>query len=211
MSLLSFIALELTPAAVVVGNAGTEERSLLLGADGEVIAAPAVPRRADVEASAFALLISFDAAGSAGLDLSGRLGVVGKLFGFMQLVGETTMIDLIGPMRVIRGDALTLRLTVTNDADEREDLTDAEIELQVRASVGAAGDPLIRKVVGTGITLLAQGDDTLGQADIEITTADTDRAPALLWLDVVVTLSGKRQHVVAPRKFTIAGTVTPVS
>ena len=77
MSLLSFIALELTPAAVVVGNAGKEERSLLLGADGEVIAAPAVPRRADVEASAFALLISFDAAGSAGLDLSGRLGVVG--------------------------------------------------------------------------------------------------------------------------------------
>lgn len=148
-------------------------------------------------------------AGSGGI-LRGRLGIRSKLFGLLQLVGDT-MIDVIGPMRVIRGDTLSLRLTVTDDEDDREDLTDAEIELQVRTAAGAAGGPLIRKVVGDGIEILEQDGDTIGQADIEISSVDTDRAPALLWLDVVVTLVDRRQHVIAPRKFSIVGSVTPVS
>lgn len=139
----------------------------------------------------------------------GSLGVVGARLGLLQLVGDT-MIDLIGPMLVHRGDALALRLTITDDEDERVDITGATIELQVKANLGDADPPTIAKAVGTGITLLTQSGDTLGQADIAITggaAGDTDKTPGLYWLDVVLVLAGARAHVVAPREFTIGPVV----
>lgn len=141
--------------------------------------------------------------------MRGALGILGQRFGLLQLVGDT-MIDLIGPMLVYRGDAAPLRLTVTDDEDEPLRLTGATIEVQVKAALGDADPPVIAKAIGTGVTILTQSGDTLGQADIDITGGaggDTDKAPALYWLDVVVVLAGVRGHVIAPREFTIAPVV----
>lgn len=130
---------------------------------------------------------------------------VGELFGLLSLVGETEMIDLIGPMQLHRGDGATYRLTVFGDDDARADLTGATIELEVKAALGGADPAPIIKAVGTGITIaVPQTGGTKGQADIVIDSADSDIAPALYWLDVVVTLAGgQRKHVLAPREFTI--------
>ena len=136
------------------------------------------------------------------------IGVVGQLFGPLQLVGGTTVIDLIGPMLVYAGDTATLRLTVTDDADARVDLTGAAIELQVKPAIGAADPPTISKAVGSGITLLDQTSAaTKGQADIAISSVNTTQPAGLYWLDVVVEISGGRVHAVAPREFTVAEVV----
>lgn len=140
--------------------------------------------------------------------MTGALATVGQLFGFLQLVKETTVIDLIGPMLVYAGDSATYRLTVTDDADARVNLTGAVIELQVKGKPGAADPPTIAKATDSGITLLDQAaPDTKGQADISFTSSDTAKPPGLYWLDVVVTLAGARTHVVAPREYTIGAVV----
>lgn len=137
----------------------------------------------------------------------GRIASVGQWFGHLQLVEGADVIDLIGPMRIYRGDTATYRLTVTDDDDARINLTGATIELQVKTALGGADPAAIAKTVGGGITLLAQADDTLGQADVAISSADSGITPGLYWLDVVVVLAGSRQHVIAPREYTIADAV----
>lgn len=139
--------------------------------------------------------------------LHGSIAVVGQLFGHLQLVDGGTLIDLIGPMRVYRGDAARYRLTVTDDADARVDITGATIEVQVRTALGAVDPPSIGKSVGSGITILTQSGDTLGQADVVFASGDTNIAPALYWIDVVITLAGDRVHIVAPREYTISSVV----
>lgn len=202
-------AVDAATAATLV-PAGTFEREASGSSAVEVTAAATrILERAAAGASA--VLAASSVSAQTARVIRGRLGSLGRRFGLLQLLGEDTMIDLIGPMRVFRGDSLTLRLTVTDDEDERVDITDADIELQVRTAAGATGAPVIQKTVGAGIEILTQADDTLGQADISITSSDTDRAPALHYLDVVVTLGGQRAHVISPRKFSIAGSVTPVS
>lgn len=138
----------------------------------------------------------------------GALGVLQQRFGFLARVGETHVITLLGPLTVYAGDALPLRLTVTDDADARVDLTGAAIELEVKARIGGPDPAAIHKAIGSGITLLDQTSaDTRGQADIAITSTDTSLTPGLYWLDVVLTLSGVRGHVIAPREFTVLGVV----
>lgn len=141
--------------------------------------------------------------------MKATLAIVGKVFGQLALVQGSNMIDIVGPFTIYRGDAATLRLTVTDDDDARIDLTGATIELQVKAGIGDADPALIAKAIGTGVTLLDQtAPDTKGQADIAIAGGDTDRAPGLYWLDVVVTpLAGDRQHVITPIELTIGGVV----
>jgi hypothetical protein len=141
--------------------------------------------------------------------MKATIGSVGELFGLLQLVGETSMIDLIGPMRILRGDTATYRITVTDDDDARVDLDGAAIELQVKPTLGAADPPTISKLVGSGITILDQlVADTKGQADVAISSVDSSTpAAGLYWLDVVVVLAGARVHVVAPREYTIGETV----
>lgn len=135
------------------------------------------------------------------------LAMVGQLFGRLALAGDT-LIDLIGPMLVYAGDTATLRLTITDDADARIDLTAAAIEMQVKPAIGAADPATIDKAIGSGIELLDQTDAaTKGQADITITSDDTDQTAGLYWLDVVVMIGGGRVHAVAPLEFTIAPVV----
>lgn len=133
------------------------------------------------------------------------IATLGQLFGELQ--DNTTMITLIGPLLVYRGDSATYLLTVVDDKDKRVNLTGATIELQIARSLGAALK-LVSLAVGTGITLLDQSAaDTKGQATCEITSEQLDVAIGLCYLDVVIVDGADRKHVIAPREFTIAGVV----
>lgn len=135
------------------------------------------------------------------------IATVGELFGLLQLVGETVMIDQIGPLKIFRGNQVTYRITVTDDADARVNLTAYGIECEAKAELGGADPAAIACSIGDGITLLTQSGATLGQADIVITSAKSGIAPALYWLDVVTILAGVRVHVIPPRELTIANVV----
>lgn len=130
-----------------------------------------------------------------------------RLLGALQLAGVVPE-DLIGPITVYRGDDAAYLLTVTDDAGARVDLgTMSAIECQVKAAVGGADPPAIGKALGAGIDPLDQLlPATRGQALITFTGADTDQAPGLYALDVVV-VDGRRTHVIAPRDYTIADVV----
>lgn len=132
----------------------------------------------------------------------GAIGLVGQRFGELQRLEGTTMINIIGPINVYRGDQATFRLTVTDDEDARVDITGATIELQVKTAKGDADPATIAKSVGSGITLLAQTGDTEGQADAVLLSADTDIAPGLRYLSVVIVIAGVRQTLV-DREFVI--------
>jgi len=138
----------------------------------------------------------------------GALGVLQQRFGQIARLGETRVITLIGPLTVVAGDDLALRLTVTDDADARVDLTGATLELEVKAKLGGPDPAAIAKSIGAGITLLDQtAADTRGQADIAISGDDTSLSPGLYWLDVVLGLDGGRSHVIAPREFVVTPSV----
>lgn len=119
------------------------------------------------------------------------------------------MLDLIGPILLYRGDDATMRLTVTDDDDDRIALTLAAIEFVIKTGVGVE-EATISKSIGSGITLLDQdAPATKGQADIVLASSDTaDVAPGLYYLDVVVTINSVRTHVIAAREFTIADVVS---
>lgn len=130
------------------------------------------------------------------------------MFGALQ--DGDTMINLIGPMKVWRGDSAVYVLTVTDDEDERIDLTGKTIAMQVRSAPGATGAATISKTSGSGIELRDQlEDDTKGQAEITLLSADTSIAPGLYWIDVKITDGADVQHVIEPREFTIGAVVTP--
>jgi uncharacterized protein YfaS (alpha-2-macroglobulin family) len=136
------------------------------------------------------------------------LEIAGQMFGMLSQEKGDAVIAVVGPMRVWRGDTLDLVLSVTDDADEPVNLTGATIVLTVKPNPGDA-DATFQLAVGTGITLRAQAGDTLGQADIAITSAHSNKAPGLYYLDVVVVLASKTQHVIEPVEFTIGATVNP--
>lgn len=138
----------------------------------------------------------------------GQLAIIGQRFGALQIIGGSNVIEIIGPMLVYAGDSLTMRITVTDDADARVDLSAATaLDVQVEKKLGSTAPPSISKAIGSGVTLLDQtAADTKGQADVRFDPADTAKPAGLYWLNVVLGLAGDRQHVVAPREFTIAPT-----
>lgn len=139
--------------------------------------------------------------------MNGAIGLVGQLFGELQRIEGTAMINIIGPITVHKGDQVTFRITVTDDEDERTDITGATIELQVKSAKGAADPATIERAVGSGITLLDQTDvDTKGQADAILLSAATNITAGLYYLSVVVVLAGVRQTIV-DREFVILDVV----
>lgn len=73
-------------------------------------------------------------------------------------------------LTVYRGVAWQRLLTVTrDDTGAGKDLTGATIEFNARRDFGDAIDDFTL-TVGSGITLLAQSGDTLGQATVDIST-----------------------------------------
>lgn len=141
------------------------------------------------------------------------IGVEGKLFGLLQQDTGANMINLIGPISVVAGDALDLVLTITDDADVRVDLTayaGADIRVRIGPTLGEAA--ILELVIGSGITLLDQDDeDEIGQAAVALTEAQTAQTPALYWLEATALVEGKRKHVIEPRQFTIEPTIAAVS
>ncbi len=144
--------------------------------------------------------------------LRGVLSDVGRLFGLLQFVEEAPVIDIVAPPTFWRGETRTLRLTVTDDADARVDLTAATaIEFQIKSAPGAADPALVAKALGDGVTLLTQTGETIGQADIVIAQGDTTDATAMpagvYWLDAVVVLGGVRSLVQQPLQMFLRDTV----
>lgn len=141
------------------------------------------------------------------------LGLGGVLFGLLQQDTGENMINLIGPVEILAGDALDLVLTVTDDEDARESLTGlAGDDIRVRIGSTLGGAALLELIIGSGITLLDQTADsaTEGQAAIALTEEQTAQTPAMYWLEVTVKLGGKRKHVIEPRELTIKAGIAAV-
>lgn len=152
------------------------------------------------------LLRSFEEAGA---PIPGPVVVPRRLIGSLLLAGHVPT-DLIGPITALRGDDVAYLLIITDDTGERVDLrTISAIEAQVKTRVGAADPPLIAKALGSGVDPLDQDlPTTRGQALIVFGSTDTNLPPGLYALDVVA-IDARRQHVIAPRDYTIADVVNP--
>lgn len=115
---------------------------------------------------------------------------------------------------MIRGDTLTLRLTVTDDDSELFDLTGSTLHFRVKQKVTDADPALIIKssALATEIEiLLPQTDITKkGRADIKLGPSDTDSlTPGNYVYDVWIVLSTGAEHVVIkPSRFRIEQAVT---
>jgi len=111
-----------------------------------------------------------------------------------------------------RGTDCDVEFTLTDDAGGPLDLTDARIELLVKASV-AEGDTeaVIAKTTDTdgGITI-ADGTDEVGVFTVAFNPEDTADLPVRsYWYDVRVLLAGGEQYVVPtpPGTFKVVETV----
>jgi hypothetical protein len=101
-------------------------------------------------------------------------------------------------IRLSKGAHAIITLTVFDEADERVNLTNHGVSFRVKQTLADAS-AAIAKTVGSGVTLLTQSGDTLGQAEVEITPADlTAMAPGLYVFEVRVTepAPGSRIHSV---------------
>lgn len=112
-------------------------------------------------------------------------------------------------LRIVRSDSVTLRITVYDENNERQDLTGGTVRFRVKTSVKAP-DIEIEKDSGTPseVQILPQGADaTKGQADIFIDPADsTDLEPGPHVYDVWVLdipNNGDENVVIAPSEFYI--------
>jgi hypothetical protein len=75
-------------------------------------------------------------------------------------------------LTIYKGIAWQRTLTVTRkDTGARRDLTGATIEFRLKRKTTDDDPPLVWLTVGSGITLLAQSGDTLGQATLDISAA----------------------------------------
>lgn len=86
------------------------------------------------------------------------------------------------PLRIWRGQTRVWRFTVWEiDTDERKDLSVYEdIEFQVKRATGDADPALISKALGTGVELLTQSGDTIGQLEVTAHPIDTAGDPDAL-------------------------------
>lgn len=118
------------------------------------------------------------------------------------------------PQIWLRGETRELVLTVFDLDNEPRDLTSAlSIEYRVKTAPGAPDPALISLALGSGITLRTQSGTTLGQADIEISSAATGAlTPGAYYEEVALTLPGTpavRKYVLGPRKFFVDATLNP--
>jgi len=110
-----------------------------------------------------------------------------------------------------RGETVNYVLTVTTDG-VAEDLTAATgIEMQLKATPGAADPALASLSIGSGITLRAQSGTTLGQADIVIPSnwlTGAGTPAGTYYFDIVVIFpSSVRRYVVKPTRVIVRDVV----
>lgn len=102
----------------------------------------------------------------------------------------------VWPVRLVRGEDARLLVTVEDDLTERVDLTGGTLRAGFATTAGAA--LAIDKSTPTGIELLAQTGDTLGQAEVVLLPADTSElAPGRYVGEVLLTLGTGERYVVA--------------
>lgn len=115
------------------------------------------------------------------------------------------------PITLYKGETTVMRITVIREDDGlRENLTTASnIEWQLKTAPGAADAPLISKSLGSGVVLLTQSGDTLGQFEVTLLSADTSAlAAGVYYYDAVVVMPGAvRHYVIRPSKATIKDVV----
>lgn len=117
-------------------------------------------------------------------------------------------------INMIRGDTLTLRLTVTDDDGELFDLTGSTLHFRVKDKVTDAdpADIIKSSASAAEIEILTPQTDITnkGRADIKLTPADTESlAPGNYVYDVWIVLPSTAEHVVIkPSKFRIEQAVT---
>jgi hypothetical protein len=110
-----------------------------------------------------------------------------------------------------RGETREYVITVTSDGEEQDLTAATAIEMQLKATPGAADPPLASLSLGSGITLRAQSGTTLGQADIVIpynwlTGAGTPAGT--YYFDVAVIFPGPiRRYVIKPTKVIVRDVV----
>lgn len=114
-----------------------------------------------------------------------------------------------------KGESRTLTITVV-DPDtgfpvnlSAGDWQIDELEFQIKSDVEQTDPALVSKALGTGITLLTQSGDTLGQAKVELEPDDTKtRTPGVYKFDVVgLFANGKRLYVIKPTDVRLYGVV----
>lgn len=110
-----------------------------------------------------------------------------------------------------RSETQELVLTYVEDGALLNLSTATSIEFQVKAAPDTADPPLISLAIGSGITLRPQTGDTLGQADIVVTSAQVDAlAPGTYYYEVAVVWpapNARRKYPVPPTKFILRGVV----
>lgn len=113
------------------------------------------------------------------------------------------------PKTIFKGEDKTYRLTITDADNERVDITGFALQFEVKLDVGDADPAIISKTVGAGITILTQSGSTLGQATVEVDSADTSPLAVVVHkYDVVaVDLAGERHVVVPPSDFDVRDVV----
>lgn len=148
-----------------------------------------------------------DAAGALLVQLSARatLEEIDGLRGVLEITQNRTATMNVAP--VFRGDDVDMLLTVLDADGDPTSITGDAIEVQVKQILDGPDPAIISKSVGSGVTLLAQIGDTLGQAMVSFTGADTDIEQGNYWIDVVHIRAGKRTHVIGPRSFPVRAVV----
>lgn len=119
----------------------------------------------------------------------------------------STSFLLTQPLYLLAGESRVLRVTVEDETGARINLTGATIEFQVKAALGGADPALISKFVSSGITILPQSGETVGQADIELLSEDTAALSGTYYYDVVVVIGGARSYIIVPSKFFVSKVV----
>ena len=116
------------------------------------------------------------------------------------------------PVKVSMGDDLVLTLTFRTESDEELMNLDTDvsaIELEIKAADGDADPALVSLSIGSGIVLLAQSGDTLGQAAATVPAAsNTALGAGVKRYDVVAVLTGgTRHHAVNPSDYEVLAVV----
>lgn len=120
------------------------------------------------------------------------------------------------PLRVWRGETRTWKLTIWDaDTEARVDLSAySDIQFEVKTDVETVDPALISKSkLTTGVTVLAQTGDTLGQLTVTVAPADTSgvNTPAGVFKYDVWGISGSNRYLLSrPATFTIEGVVNGV-
>lgn len=115
---------------------------------------------------------------------------------------------------VYRGEGRTFRLTIRDKYKQPQNLTDHELQMDVRDGDDESATLLFSKSIGSGIELETQSGDTLGQALITLDPADTTTSVpeggGSYKFDVWARLpaGGPPLPVIIPSEFRILGRIT---